>query len=58
MNKDSKIYVAGHAGLVGSAICKQLAAQGFDNVLLRRRAGLDLCNQQAVYAFFAEHKPE
>jgi len=58
MNKDAKIYVAGHGGLVGSAICKQLNVNGFDNVLLRTRAELDLCSQLEVNEFFAEHKPD
>ncbi|HIG66403.1 MAG TPA: GDP-L-fucose synthase [Porticoccaceae bacterium] len=57
MNKDSKIYVAGHRGLVGSAIIRALQVQGYDNILLRTSSELDLCNQAVVDAFFAEEKP-
>ncbi|HLX63633.1 MAG TPA: GDP-L-fucose synthase [Planctomycetota bacterium] len=58
MNKDSRIYVAGHRGLVGSAIVRNLHARGFENLILRTRAELDLCNQSAVNAFFEREKPE
>ncbi|MFA7402717.1 MAG: GDP-L-fucose synthase [Pelobacteraceae bacterium] len=58
MKNDSKIYVAGHRGMVGSAIVRALQAQGFTNLLLRSRAELDLCNQQAVATFFSEERPE
>ncbi len=58
MNKDLKIYVAGHRGMVGSAIVRQLQAGGFSNILTRTHAELDLCNQQAVANFFKEEKPE
>jgi GDP-L-fucose synthase len=58
MKKDSKIYIAGHNGLVGSAIARALRAQGFTNLVLRTRAELDLLNQQAVRDFFAAEKPE
>jgi len=57
MNKDVKVYVAGHGGLVGSAICRKLKAAGYDNILLRSREELDLCSQQDVNEFFAEHRP-
>ena len=57
MNKSDKIYVAGHRGMVGSAIVRKLKAEGFTNLLLRTSAELDLRNQQAVDAFFAEEKP-
>ena len=58
MNKDAKIYVAGHRGLVGSAIVRTLKAQGFENLLMRTSSELDLRNQAAVDAFFAEEKPD
>ncbi len=58
MNKESKIYVAGHRGMVGSAIVRRLRALGYDNILFRTHAELDLCNQRDVDAFFKEHKPE
>lgn len=58
MYNDSKIYVAGHRGLVGSAICSQLAAQGFTNILTRTSSELDLRNQAAVDAFFVQEQPE
>ncbi|MBW2501332.1 MAG: GDP-L-fucose synthase [Deltaproteobacteria bacterium] len=54
----SKIYVAGHRGLVGSAIVRQLQARGCKNLILRRRAELDLLNQAAVRVFFEEQQPE
>ncbi len=58
MNFDSRIFVAGHQGLVGSAICRRLTGDGFSNLLLRTRDELDLRNQQAVDGFFAVEKPE
>ena len=58
MKKDSKIYVAGHRGLVGSAICRRLEQDGFTNILKRTSAELDLRKQQAVEDFFAVEKPE
>ncbi len=58
MNKNAKIYVAGHRGLVGSALMRQLQAQGYTNVLTRTHAELDLTNQQLVADFFASEKPE
>jgi len=54
----SKIYVAGHRGLAGSAIVRALNAQGYTNLLLRTHAELDLANQAATEAFFATEKPE
>ena len=57
MNKDSKIYIAGHNGLVGSAIVRALNAKGYNNLVLRTRAELDLSNQSAVQEFFAIEKP-
>jgi GDP-L-fucose synthase len=58
MNKDSRIYIAGHRGLVGSAIHRALTAQGYTNLLLRTRAELDLLNTADVNDFFAKEKPE
>lgn len=58
MNKDSKIYVAGHKGMVGSAIVRKLQADGYTNILVRTRAELNLLNQQEVNEFFATEKPE
>src|SRR5580698_10019786 len=58
MDKSSRIYVAGHRGLVGSAICRRLCSAGYLNLLVRDRAQLDLTNQASVDAFFAAEKPE
>jgi len=58
INKNTKIYVAGHRGMVGSAIVRQLMAEGFNNLVMRTHAELDLTNQQAVADFFQEEKPE
>jgi len=58
MDKDSRIYVAGHRGLVGSALCRALARAGYSNLLTRTHAELDLCDQAAVQAFFAQYKPD
>ena len=52
MQKDAKIYVAGHRGLVGSALIRKLQKEGYDNLVLRTHAELDLTNQQAVRDFF------
>ncbi len=58
INKNTKIYVAGHRGMVGSAIIRQLLAKGFTNIMTRSHAELDLCNQQAVSDFFQQERPE
>jgi len=58
MKKESKIYVAGHRGLVGSAIVNNLISKGYSNLVLRTRAELDLTNQHAVEEFFEKEKPE
>jgi GDP-L-fucose synthase len=58
MNKDTKIYVAGHQGLVGSAIMRQLETRGCTNLITRTHKELDLINQSAVQDFFATVKPE
>ena len=58
MNLNAKIYVAGHRGMVGSAIVRELQRKGYNNLLLRTHAQLDLCNQSAVNNFFAQERPE
>lgn len=58
MNKDSKIYVAGHRGMVGSAIVRELQRQGYNNIVTRTHAELDLTRQEAVEQFFAHERPE
>ncbi|MEG1583588.1 MAG: GDP-L-fucose synthase [Anaerovorax sp.] len=58
MNKNEKIYVAGHKGLVGSAIVRNLKAKGFHNLVLRSHSQLDLTDAVAVESFFAEEKPD
>jgi len=58
MNKNSKIYIAGHRGLVGSAILRQLKARGCTNLITRTHKELDLTNQAAVQDFFLTEKPE
>lgn len=58
MEKDSKIYIAGHKGMVGSAIVRKLEAEGFCNLLLQNSKELDLRNQKEVNDFFATEKPE
>ena len=58
MNLKSKIYIAGHRGLVGSALLRSLAAKGYNNLVLRTHAELELRDQAAVQAFFAAEKPE
>ena len=58
MKQDSKIYVAGHKGMVGSAIVRELQRQGYHNLVLKSHKELDLCRQEQVEKFFAEEKPE
>ena len=58
MDTHAKVYVAGHNGLVGSAIIRALQDRGFDNLVLRSSQELDLRRQQAVDAFFAAEKPD
>lgn len=58
MEKNSKIYVAGHRGMVGSAIVRRLEENGYTNIIYRTSAELDLRNQDAVEKFFEEEKPE
>lgn len=58
MNKQDKIYVAGHNGMVGSAITRKLRSEGFENLVLRSSSELDLRDQAAVRDFFAQEKPD
>lgn len=58
MNKTDKIYVAGHRGLVGSAIVRRLEADGYSNLIVRTSSELDLTNQSAVREFYAREKPD
>ena len=58
MDKKTKIFVAGHAGMVGSAIVRRLRAGGYVNIVARARHELDLTDQRAVYDFLAEQKPD
>jgi GDP-L-fucose synthase len=58
MNKNARIFVTGHRGMVGSAIVRRLQAGGYDNLLLRTHAELDLLNQRAVHDYLAEQHPE
>lgn len=58
MNKEDKIYIAGHRGMVGSAIMRRLQKEGYNNFVLRTSAELDLRNQSAVNTFFEEEKPD
>ena len=58
MEKNAKIYVAGHRGMVGSAIVRELERQGYTNIITRTHKELDLCRQDAVEEFFAAEKPD
>lgn len=58
MEKNAKIYVAGHRGMVGSAIVRELKRQGYTNIVTRTHKELDLIRQDAVEAFLAEEKPD
>ena len=58
MEKDAKIYVAGHKGMVGSAICRALQRNGYTNIITRSHKELDLCRQDAVEEFFSREKPD
>jgi len=57
MDKNAKIYVAGHNGLAGSALVRKLTAIGCKNIITRSYAELDLTRQEAVESFFAKEKP-
>lgn len=58
MEKNSKIYIAGHRGMVGSAIVRELQRQGYTNLIVRTHGELDLCRQEAVEHFFSSERPE
>ncbi|HYN62078.1 MAG TPA: NAD-dependent epimerase/dehydratase family protein, partial [Rubrivivax sp.] len=58
MDKHARIFVTGHRGMVGSAIVRRLQAGGYDNLLLRTHAELDLLDQRAVFDFLAEQRPD
>src|SRR5688500_14049788 len=58
MREDSRIFVAGHRGLVGSALLRALESGGYRNLLVRTRRELDLTDRQAVHSFFQAEKPE
>ncbi len=58
MEKSAKIFVAGHKGMVGSAIVRQLQKEGYNNIITKSRAELDLLDQKAVANFFAQEKPQ
>jgi GDP-L-fucose synthase len=58
MNRDAKIFVAGHRGLAGSALVRRLAAGGYTRLVTRTRHELNLCDEEAVAAFFAAERPE
>ncbi|MEG0408596.1 MAG: GDP-L-fucose synthase [Bacilli bacterium] len=58
MEKNAKIYVAGHRGMVGSAIIRELKQQGYQNIITKTHKELDLCSQEEVQKFFEEEKPE
>ena len=58
MNKSSKIFVAGHRGMVGSAIVRSLQFKGYNNIITATRDQLDLLDQKAVYAFLENERPE
>ncbi|MBM4151710.1 MAG: NAD-dependent epimerase/dehydratase family protein, partial [Ignavibacteria bacterium] len=58
LSKDVRIYVAGHRGLVGSAILESLQEQGYSSLITAGKSDLDLCDQHAVLSFFKQEKPE
>ena len=58
LNKDTKIYIAGHRGLVGSAIWNNLKEKGYNNLIVRNHSELDLTNQLQVRSFFDTERPE
>ena len=57
MEKDAKIYVAGHRGMVGSAICRALAKDGYTDIVTKSHSELNLCRQDEVEHFFEREKP-
>ena len=58
MEKNARIYIAGHRGMVGSALLRKLTNEGYQNFIVRTSAELDLRNQAAVNAFFEKEKPD
>ena len=58
MEHEAKIYVAGHTGMVGSSIVRELERQGYSNIVLRTHSELDLCRQSDVESFFAQERPD
>ena len=58
MQENDKVYIAGHNGMVGSAILRKLKSKGFNNIILKTSSELDLRNQSAVNVFFEEEKPD
>ena len=58
MKKESKIFIAGHKGLVGSAILRRLIKEGYKNLILRESSQLDLTNQNSVDVFFKKKNPK
>ena len=58
MEKEAKIYVAGHRGMVGSAIVRELRRQGYENIVTRTHSQLDLCCQSSVEQFFRDERRE
>ena len=58
IDKTAKVYVAGHAGMVGSAIVRRLKSEGYTNIVVRKRAELDLMDQEAVRDFFEQERPD
>src|SRR5476651_2438274 len=58
MDKQAKIYIAGHRGMVGSAIYRKLEKEGYNNIIAHTSSELDLRNQQLVADFFLQEKPE
>lgn len=58
MDKGARIYVAGHRGMVGSAILRALEQRGYQNIIVKTHSELDLCDQNAVDGFFSEYRPE
>jgi len=58
LDKDARIYIAGHTGLVGSSICRKLSKEGYPNLLVQSRKELDLCRQEAVECFFDQERPD
>ena len=58
MEKQARIYVAGHRGMVGSALVRKLQAEGYENIITRTSSELDLRNQGAVADFFTDERPD